>query len=328
MSPLSSRKKGFTHRQKIVSLPSGSSSSVWTMRKILPLAKETEERLISLIPEALAGCDAIALSDYGKGFLSDRLIFALIQGGRERNIPVIVDPKGKNYKKYKGCSLLKPNKKEAIEASHLPLDATIEEHGEALRNLVEADDLLITLGDEGSILFEKDKPSRHFKVAKREVRDVTGAGDTVLAALTLGIACSLSSAEAVELANVAAGLAVERLGCARISLSDLSYYLLKEHHTSKLFDTHHLFALKEALRKRRYHLVELKGTGHLSSSFITKLKEIKNRDELLLIHPETAQPHLVEHLACLEMIDGVLLGEGLSSLQLEFPPTQTTSLNV
>jgi D-beta-D-heptose 7-phosphate kinase/D-beta-D-heptose 1-phosphate adenosyltransferase len=293
-----------------------------------PLSKEAEKKLLSLIPEAIADCDAIALSDYGKGFLSDRLIAALIEAGRQRNIPIIVDPKGKNYQKYKGCSLIKPNKKEAIEASRLALDVAIEEHGEALLKLVEAEHLLITLGDEGSVLFEKNKPCRHFKVAKREVRDVTGAGDTVLAALTLGIACSLTCPEAVELANVAAGLAVERLGCARISLSDLSYYLLKEHHTSKLFDSHHLFALKEALRQRSYHLVELKGTGHLTSSFITKLKEIKSQDELLLIHPETAQPHLVEHLACLDMIDGVLLGEGIASLQSEFPPNQTTSLNV
>jgi len=279
-----------------------------------PFSQKLEQELIDQLDEALKGCSAIALSDYGKGFLTESFIAALIQKGKSLGIPVIVDPKGHHYQKYAGCTLIKPNKKEAIEVSPLKGDYPILEHGEALRKLLKAEALLITLGEEGSALFRSDKETQVFPVMKREVRDVTGAGDTVLAALTLALACNLSFEEAVFLGNVAAGLAVERFGCARISLSDISYHLLKEHHTSKVFDTSHLFALKEALKGKSYHLIQLQASSSLSLEFLSTLKQIKKSGELLLVHPETPHPSLLEHLVCLEMVDGVLIGDEIDSL--------------
>jgi len=288
------------------------------------LSARLQEELIKQIDLALVGCSAIALSDYGKGFLTDPLIATLIQKGKALGIPVIVDPKGHHYQKYAGCTLIKPNKKEAIEVSPLKGQHPIEAHGEALLRFLDAEALLITLGEEGSALFKRNQAAQAFPVMKREVRDVTGAGDTVLAALTVALACGLSFEEAVFLGNIAAGLAVERFGCARISLSDISYYLLKEHHTSKIFDTSHLFALKAALKGKNYHLVHLKSAETLTTEFLSTLRQIKKSGELLLVHPETPQPALLEHLVCLEMVDGVLLGDEIDTL-IELCPNKLIS---
>lgn len=162
----------------------------------------------------LDGIDLIAVSDYKKGFVTDELLQRLIATG----LPVIVDPKGKNYSRYRGATLIKPNLKEAKEAAHH--EGPLEEIANTLLQTTEAKALLITRSEHGISLFTPSS-REDFPVDVHEVRDVTGAGDTVLAVLSAAIANGSSFHEAAKLANYAASLAVQHFGCARITLDEL-----------------------------------------------------------------------------------------------------------
>ncbi|HPE84940.1 MAG TPA: bifunctional ADP-heptose synthase, partial [Chlamydiales bacterium] len=153
---------------------------------------------------ALPDCDLIAISDYNKGFLTPTVLAALIKHGKELGIPIIVDPKGEDFSKYKGATLIKPNLKEAYAASKLPLDSSLNDVAKALFNQSEAQQILITRSSEGLSLFSDDNTHTHFPVRCREVQDVTGAGDTVLAMLCMALANDLELASAAHLSNVAA----------------------------------------------------------------------------------------------------------------------------
>lgn len=143
--------------------------------------------------------------------------------GRRLGIPVVVDPKGIDYSKYRGATILTPNRKEAEAASHIVIkdEAGLLKAGEALLRGLDLDGLLITRSEEGMSLFQQDVATTHIPTVAREVYDVTGAGDTVLSVLSLGLACGLSMAEAAGIANVAAGIAVGKLGTSTVSPGEI-----------------------------------------------------------------------------------------------------------
>jgi D-beta-D-heptose 7-phosphate kinase/D-beta-D-heptose 1-phosphate adenosyltransferase len=179
-----------------------------------------------LMPEA----DVVVLSDYAKGCLCDSVLSSVIETARKLKKIVLVDPKGKNYEKYKGATLLTPNKSEAAAASGIDItdERTIIEAGNRLLENLQIESLLITLGEDGMRLFEKGKGSKHFPAMARAVYDVTGAGDTVIAAMAVALGASLELPEAVKMANAAAGLAVEELGTTPVFAADLAKALENE----------------------------------------------------------------------------------------------------
>ncbi|MDQ4121817.1 MAG: D-glycero-beta-D-manno-heptose-7-phosphate kinase [Acidobacteriota bacterium] len=189
-----------------------------------PLNNEQAEIVRQTAKRLLPEVEAIVLSDYAKGCLCDSVLSSVIETARRLNKVVLVDPKGKNYEKYNGATLLTPNKSEAAAASGVEItdEQSLIEAGNRLLENLEIEFLLITLGEDGMRLFERGKESKHFPAMTRAVYDVTGAGDTVIAALAVALGASLELPDAVKIANTAAGLAVEEVGTTPVSAANLA----------------------------------------------------------------------------------------------------------
>ncbi len=168
----------------------------------------------------LPGAGALVLSDYAKGALAQAQ--AMILAARAAGVPVVVDPKGTDFARYRGASVLTPNQAEfeAVVGACAD-DDTLVQRGAALRDELALDALLITRSERGMTLLERDQPPLHLPTQAREVFDVTGAGDTVVAVLAAGLAAGLSLPQATALANLAAGVVVGKLGTATVSLEEL-----------------------------------------------------------------------------------------------------------
>jgi D-glycero-beta-D-manno-heptose-7-phosphate kinase len=190
------------------------------------LSSNLEEKIFELLPDLLEGVKVVAVSDYAKGFLTQRLLANVIQQAKERCIPVIIDPKGVDFTRYQGATVIKPNLTEAIGAAGLGHEAQLEDIARRILQDTGVEALMVTRAQDGISVFTPQAPRQDFPAFVHEIKDVTGAGDTVLAVVTAALANGLSLAEAAHLSNVAAGIAIERLGCARISLADLSGRLL------------------------------------------------------------------------------------------------------
>lgn len=178
----------------------------------------------------LASVAVVILSDYGKGALSDPQ--SLIQATRAAGKPVLIDPKGRDFEKYRGATLITPNLSE-FEAvvGHCKDEQTLVERGERLRDELQLDALLITRSEQGMTLLVAGQPALHLPAHAHEVYDVTGAGDTVIGVLAAALAAGQSLAQATELANIAAGLSVMKLGASSISPLELEN-ALHQHSTS------------------------------------------------------------------------------------------------
>lgn len=164
------------------------------------------------------------LSDYGKGMVSDAVIKAVIAQAHGADQMVIVDPKGNDYGRYQGADLVTPNKKELMDATGLPA-GTDAEVVAACRHLIETCSIggvLATRSADGMTLVVKDQEPQHLKAEAREVFDVSGAGDTVVATLALAIAAGADLGDAARLANTAAGIVVGKSGTATVSSAELS----------------------------------------------------------------------------------------------------------
>lgn len=190
---------------------------------VTPLCADEINNLKEHVLSLLSSADVLLFSDYAKGTLSQELLKDLIETAREKNIPVIVDPKGRDYSRYERATLLTPNRKEALYASGLDVTEPhdIEEIGKELLANLRVDSLLVTLGEDGMVLFRSDESPLHLPAMAREVYDVTGAGDTVIATLSAAIGAGTSLADSAKLANIAAGIVVEQVGTTAIDLETL-----------------------------------------------------------------------------------------------------------
>ncbi|NOT08576.1 MAG: D-glycero-beta-D-manno-heptose-7-phosphate kinase [Gemmatimonadales bacterium] len=182
-----------------------------------PVQGQDQERLISTALAALVDADALVLEDYNKGALTEALIVAAIGAAQRRGIPIVVDPKFRNFFSYGGATVFKPNRRE-LEAA---LGATLDLQGdnalqEALTKL-KVDNLLLTLGSDGMVLVTKDHSLIHIPSLAREVYDVSGAGDTVTAWVATALAAGASIKEAAHVANYAAGIEVGKTGVATVA---------------------------------------------------------------------------------------------------------------
>lgn len=188
-----------------------------------PIDKPTQKKLLSRISRTIESIDAIVISDYLKGTLPESLIQGIIQIAIKHDIPVIIDPKGDNYKKYKGASILTPNFGEFIAAiGKTPKsEDEIFKEGQKLKEKLKLKTLLVTRSEKGMSLISKghkwDIPTK-----AKEVADITGAGDTVISMLALGLASKLSWEISAQLSNYAAGIAVGKLGTSTISLDEVA----------------------------------------------------------------------------------------------------------
>ena len=178
------------------------------------------EKAFSLLP----GSEALIISDYDKGVVSRELLGRLLGEAARRGIPVIVDPKLAHFRLYQPATVLTPNQMEASRATAIEVrrEEDVERVGRRILEMLDARALLITRGEKGMSLFERERPTTAIPARSREVYDVTGAGDTVVAALALALVAGAGIREASELANVAAGLVVAKLGTATLSVEELT----------------------------------------------------------------------------------------------------------
>jgi len=187
------------------------------------LSKEEEQVIFKKIETIIDEVNIVIISDYAKGLITEKLAERLITKAVSLQKKILVDPKGKNYSKYRGATLLTPNQKEAIQATNLDDDEenSIEKSGNILLESLSVEALLITRGEKGMTLFQKNKEIAHMKAFARKVYDVTGAGDTVIAVLAVMLASGADFKEAARIANISAGLVVEQIGTTAISLENL-----------------------------------------------------------------------------------------------------------
>jgi D-glycero-beta-D-manno-heptose-7-phosphate kinase len=278
--------------------------------EITPLSKVVEEELIKKIAFFLKEVDVVAISDYGKGFLTPNLLSYTIEGARKEKIPVIVDPKGTDFSKYKNCYMLKPNLSEAYRAANLAKNESLEKVAGPLFETTKAEYILITRSEEGITLFHKSMKRKDFPVRSKEVKDVTGAGDTVLAVMAVCLANDFKMDHAIELSNIAAGIAIEHVGCAKITLSDLASRLLELDIENKVFEESHLFALEEILKGKKYLLLGLESSrGMTNNVFKSILNLSKGKCKKLVIYFKDHPPEedFVSLLSSLSNVDYIVL---------------------
>lgn len=187
----------------------------------MPLSFSSPLLLQQAFEKHVAWANVVILSDYAKGVLHPDAQF-FIQAARQRNIPVLVDPKQKNFMCYQGATLITPNVKEfTAVVGELHHENDVIEKGQQLLRQCDLSAILLTRGAEGMTLLTRDAPEHYLPASGREVADVTGAGDTVIATLAVALAVHLPLLQAVELANIAAGLVIGKLGTATLSLQEI-----------------------------------------------------------------------------------------------------------
>lgn len=197
---------------------------------IARLDHETKDHVDAAVTDAVVSqlgaytdLKGIVLEDYDKGLLSPLLIQKVIEIARDRGIPVFVDPKHRHFFDFIGCTVFKPNKKEASDALGMQLNTAeeIERAGRTLINTLKCDSVLITLGAAGMMLIEKDGSLNTVPTRSMKVADVSGAGDTVIATLAAMMSAGASVREAAALANIAAGHVVAEPGIVAITSEHL-----------------------------------------------------------------------------------------------------------
>jgi rfaE bifunctional protein kinase chain/domain len=187
----------------------------------------TLAKLTALIEQHLAGADLIILSDYDKGLITKPLVRKVVRLAKENGTMVLADPKALDFSKYENVSVLTPNKKEAGLAANMDIKTDVDLYaaGRKLMEQVRLEKLLITCGKEGMVLFETGEKPKTIASKARQVYDVSGAGDTVISLLGLGLASGANFYDSAMLANAAAGIVVGKLGTATASVEELKQVL-------------------------------------------------------------------------------------------------------
>ena len=191
------------------------------------LSSDIEKKILDMVKKSLPECDGLILQDYAKGVLSEKLIQEIVKAAKEKNKKIIVDPhRSTPVEYYRGVDLMTPNAEEAIILSKIPVDdlrgvsESFKEVGDALMKAVGSKQMVVTRGKDGMSFFEDGK-SETVPTVAREVFDVTGAGDTVIAAMALSWFSGIPLKESCLIANHAAGVVVAKIGCATCDISEL-----------------------------------------------------------------------------------------------------------
>jgi D-beta-D-heptose 7-phosphate kinase/D-beta-D-heptose 1-phosphate adenosyltransferase len=291
--------------------------------EVIPLTYQEEEMVIQVFAQSLSHTDLVVFSDYAKGFLTPRVLKECLDLCNAKGILSIVDPKGDDFTKYKGCHLIKPNEKESFLASKMNLETPIEQVAKMILEKTEAAHLLITRASKGISVFN-EHGQRDFASKVLEVKDVTGAGDTVCSMIAFSLSQGWSLDIAAELSNIAAGMSLEHVGCQSVDLSDLSKRLLKNHLTSKVFEDEYLFALKQILSKRPFTLLKIEKDSVFTSALFEALLHLANPDLELVLFLEKKDDELVTILNAINEVDTIILSEcNVKNLLSALHPKQT-----
>ncbi len=248
------------------------------------ISKESQELILSRIEIVLDFYDTVLLSDYAKGVLTPWLTKSIIKLASSKNKPVLVDPKGSDYSKYKDATLITPNKKEASIATNIDIvnDEELQKVGMKLKNDLDLKYSLITLSEDGMAIFEKDM--RKIPTLAKEVYDVTGAGDTVLASLGFALSCGKDIFEAANFANSAAAVAVGKVGSATVSLEEIVLYehnLQNKNSSSKIKSANEIVPYLNSIDKK---VVFTNGCFDiLHAGHVKYLEEAKSYGDILVI---------------------------------------------
>jgi D-beta-D-heptose 7-phosphate kinase/D-beta-D-heptose 1-phosphate adenosyltransferase len=239
------------------------------------------EQLIDRYEQQLLNCDVVVLSDYGKGTLQN--IPALISSARESGKAVLVDPKGNDFSIYQNATMITPNQAE-FEAVVGPCDSESEfiEKGTRLRTEINLEALLVTRSEKGMVLFQRDTEPFVQATHAREVYDVTGAGDTVIATLATALAAGSDLVEATQIANLAAGIVVRKLGTATTNIKEIQSEMLKHSPLKRgVTDESSLLELLQKARDADEKIVMTNGcfdilhAGHVA--YLSKAAELGDR---------------------------------------------------
>ena len=276
----------------------------------------------------------VILSDYAKGLLTEALCQHVIQACIAQKIPVLVDPKGRDYSKYKGATALTPNKKETAEACDTHIDdAALISKAATLKSGLNLQFLAVTRGEEGITLL--DDSEQHLSATAQQVFDVSGAGDTVIATLAAGLMHNLTPLQSLELANIAAGVVVGKVGTVPITQADLLEALTAKQNNeqaNKICDLAELNLKVKAWKQAKQKIVFTNGCFDLlHAGHVTYLEAAKKRGDKLILGLNTdrsvsaikgpSRPVVNEQdrarvLAALESVDAVILFDEDTPLNL------------
>ena len=242
------------------------------------------DAMVSTLRSVLEGAGAVVLSDYGKGALAD--VSVMIALCREAGVPVLVDPKGTDFHKYRGASLLTPNQSEfEAVAGRCASDQELVDRARTMMDNLDLDALLVTRSEKGMLLVEAGARPLFLSTQAREVYDVTGAGDTVIATLAGALASGQDLASSAALANIAAGLVVRKIGVATVTPGEISAALHQRGQGGRgLVELDALLALVEESRSRNERIVMTNGCFDvLHAGHVSYLEEAKSLGDRLIV---------------------------------------------
>jgi D-beta-D-heptose 7-phosphate kinase/D-beta-D-heptose 1-phosphate adenosyltransferase len=288
---------------------------------------EVERKALDIFMRELGGADGVVISDYDKGLLTGSFLRAIISSAKKNKKPVVVDPKGNSFAKYAGVDVITPNRMELEKAAGMkcPTPSAVEKGARLISKNHSIKSVLATLSADGMALFQKGSEGRFFPAAAREIFDVTGAGDTVVAVFTAAWLGGFLQEEAAPLANHSAGLQVAHLGAAGVGLDEIKRSLAAEAGMgeSKISDLATAGRIAENLRKKNKKIVFTNGCfdlihyGHIQ--YLQKARRLGDRLFLGLNSDSSVRglkgptrPILNEHdrahiLAALDCVDQVIL---------------------
>lgn len=304
-----------------------------------PVTAPLESQIINRLKKHLKNSRVILVSDYGKGTLTPRILKTLFAQAKRNRISIIVDPKGRDYRKYRGASGIIPNRHEAELVTGIDIKDA-RRRREAARRLLKGVSLkfiIITLGKEGIYLLDRMGKETYSPARARSVYDVTGAGDTTLAALGMGLASGLDYKSALDLANLAAGVVVSKLGTATVSRNEIIEHFQRitgqRNNVSKTKDLDGLMRILTARRQNQSSTIvftngcfDILHPGHIKS-----LEFARAQGDILVVglnsdksvralkgkgRPLFSQTRRVRALAALESVDYVVVFNEPTPLKL------------
>ncbi len=300
------------------------------------LAEAQEQALLAYVLGMVSQVDGIILSDYAKGVLGPKLCQAVISAGRAQGIPVLVDPKGEEFSKYRGATLLTPNKAEVQAAAHMPVqtEAQLKQAVESILTGIACDAVLVTRGAEGMSLYQAGSPQVDIKAEAREVFDITGAGDTVVAMLGRVLFAGHDLVSAAQLANIAAGIKIGKFGTAVVATEEVLGWLRqrKDESRGKIIDQLQLKQIVSRAHSQNKTVVFTNGCFDLLHvGHIQLLQRAKALGDMLVVaindddsvrklkgepRPVVSVANRARIIAALECVDYVTIFSDLTPLRL------------
>ena len=291
-----------------------------------------QDEILSTLKHKMRNFDAVILSDYAKGLLTPKLTKSLIKLAKSEGKPVLIDPKGSDYSKYQNATLLTPNKLEAQIATQITIkdDDSLKQAMKKLQKECKLDICLVTLSEDGIAILDKKKLTKSPTIAK-EVYDVTGAGDTVIAALAFALSGGLNIYEACHFANAAAAVVIGKIGSASANFSEIVAFLHNgSYSSSKIITKEELATLLPSLREKKIIFsngcFDLLHAGHISY-----LQQARQLGDLLIVglnsdssvkrlkgtnRPINTQQDRALMLCALECVDFVVIFDEDTPLEL------------